>query len=157
MQTRSLLLLGDTESLTGSAGGFGSLTLDLQVPEVTQTSMVADLLHALKILSESSIDDVGVDLGPASVLDAALSVEEPLGDAVLGGLGEDVTDLVDLIDLEVAGASVDVDLSDLADEGGESSADTLDDAQSEWNFVLAVHVRVHHTQKVLELAGTRKY
>ena len=118
---------------------------------MTETSMVADLLHALKILTESGVDDVGVDLGPGAVLDAALSVEEPLGDTVLGGLGEDVADLVDLVDLEVTGASVHVNLSDLADEGGKTSADTLDDAESERNFLLAVDVGVHHTEEVLEL------
>ena len=60
-QTRSLLP-GDTESLTGSAGGLGSLTLDLEVPEVTETSVVSHLLHALQILSEFSINHVRVNL-----------------------------------------------------------------------------------------------
>ena len=153
-KTRSLLLLGDTEGLTGSTSGLGSLTTDLQVPEVTETSMVTDLLHALKIFSQSGSDDVGVDLGVGTVLDATLSVEEPLGDSVLGGLGEDVGNLVDLIGLEVTGASVDIDLGDLAGESGETSADTGDDAESEGDLLLAVDVGVHHTEEVLELVGT---
>lgn len=66
------------------------LTLDLKSPEVTETSVVAELLHALEILSESGIDDVSVDLGVGSVLDASLSVQEPFGDSVVHGLGEDV-------------------------------------------------------------------
>ena len=153
-KTRSLLLLGDTEGLTGSTSGLGSLTTDLQVPEVTETSMVTDLLHALKIFSQSGGDDVGVDLGVGTVLDATLSVEEPLGDSVLGGLGEDVGNLVDLIGLEVTGASVDIDLGDLAGESGETSADTGDDAEGEGDLLLAVDVGVHHTEEVLELVGT---
>ena len=80
--TRSLLP-GDTESLTGSAGGLGSLTLDLEVPEVTETSVIADLLHTLQILSESRIDNVGVNLGPGAIFDAPLSVQEPLWNSVI--------------------------------------------------------------------------
>jgi len=45
--------------------------------------MVADLLHTLKILSESGIDDVGVDLGVGSVLNAPLSVQEPFWDSIV--------------------------------------------------------------------------
>lgn len=81
-QTRSLLP-GNTEGLTGTAGGLGSLTLNLEVPEVTETSVLADLLHALEILSESSINDVGVHLGPGAVFDAPLSVQEPLWNSVI--------------------------------------------------------------------------
>ena len=77
------LLPGNTEGLTGSASGLGSLTLDLEAPEVTKTSMLADLLHALKIFSESGVDDVGVNLRIGTVFDASLSVKEPLGDAVI--------------------------------------------------------------------------
>ena len=154
-KTRSLLP-GDTESLSGTAGGLGALTLDLEVPEVTETSMFADLLHALEIFSESSINNVRVNLAVGSVLNAPLSVQEPLGDSVLGGLGEDVSDLVDLLLGEVAGSAVDVDLGDLADEGGESPADTLNDAEGEGDLGLAVDVGVHHTEKVLEFVGTRQ-
>ena len=80
--TRSLLP-GDTESLTGSAGGLSSLTLDLEVPEMTETSMVADLLHTLQIFSESGIYHVGVNLRPGAILDAPLSVQEPLWNSVI--------------------------------------------------------------------------
>ena len=45
--------------------------------------MLADLLHALKIFSESSVNDVGVNLRIGTVFDASLSVKEPLGDAVI--------------------------------------------------------------------------
>ena len=155
-RTRSLLP-GNTESLTSSTGGLGALTLDLEVPEVTETSMVADLLHALEILSKSGINNVRVNLAVGSVLDASLSVEEPLGDAVLSGLGEDVGDLVDLILGQVSGSAVHVDLGDLAGQSGESPADTLDDAESEGHLLLAVDVGVHHTEEVLEVVGARQH
>jgi hypothetical protein len=44
-----------------------------------------------------------------------------------------------------------VDLSDLEDEGGESSADTLDGADGEGSLALAVDVGVLNTENVSEL------
>ena len=58
------------------------MTADSDAPEVTETSMLADLFHALQIFSESSINNVGKYLRVSSVLDASLSVQEPLGNAV---------------------------------------------------------------------------
>ena len=81
-QIRSLLL-GNTESLSGTAGGLGALSANLDAEVVTETSVLAGLLHALKILTETGVDDVGNKLGVGTVTDAALSVEEPLGDTVL--------------------------------------------------------------------------
>lgn len=45
--------------------------------------MLAGLLHALEILTETGVDDVGNELGVGTITNAALSVEEPLGDSVL--------------------------------------------------------------------------
>lgn len=42
-------------------------------------------------------------------------------------------------------------MSDLEDEGGESSADTLDGANSEGSLALAVNVGVLNTENVNEL------
>ena len=77
------LLLGDTEGLSGSAGRLGLLTTDLDAEVVTETSVLAGLLHALKIFSETGVNHVGNQLGVGAVLKASLSVEEPLGDAVV--------------------------------------------------------------------------
>ena len=52
--------------------------------------MEAHLLHPFKILTESGVTDIGDELGERSILDATLSVKEPLGDAVVQRLGEDV-------------------------------------------------------------------
>ena len=80
-ETRSLLL-GDSEGLSSSTSGFGSLTSDLDVPVMTETSVLADLLHALEIFSESGVDVVGNQLTVGTILDAPLSVQEPLWNAV---------------------------------------------------------------------------
>ena len=74
-----------------------------------------------------------------------------------GRLGEDVADLVDLVDGKVTGASVHVNLSDFAGKDGEASADTLDNTEGKTDLVLSVDVGVHHTEKVLELGGARQY
>ena len=88
-QPRSLLL-GNTESLSSSAGRLGTLSADLDAPVVAETSVEAHLLHPFKILTESGVTDIGDELGERSILDATLSVKEPLGDAVVQRLGEDV-------------------------------------------------------------------
>merc|ERR1711981_27674 len=113
--------------------------------------MVAHLLQALKILTEPGIDVVADELTPGTILNAALSVEEPLRDAVVEGLGEDVGDLVLLGLSELTSPAREVDLSDLQDKVGEPSANTLDHSESEHSFVLAVHIRVLHSQNVSEL------
>jgi len=149
----SLLLLGNSESLTGSAGGLGALSSDLDAPPVTETSVESHLLHALEIFTESGSTIVGNELGVSSVLDASLSVKEPLGDTVVEGLGEDISDFVHLGLVKLTGTSVEVDVGDLADEVGESSTNTLDDSKGEHNLDLTVDVSVLHSQNVSELTG----
>lgn len=67
------------------------------------------------------------------------------------GLGEDVVDLLNVGLDELSSSLVSVDLSDLEDEGGESSADTLDGADGESSLALAVDVSVLNTENVNEL------
>ena len=59
------------------------LTSHLEAEVVAETSVLADLLHALKIFSESGVNDVGNQLTVGSILDATLSVQEPLWNAVI--------------------------------------------------------------------------
>ena len=80
---RSSHLFGNTESLSSSSGGLCLLTSDLESPVVTKTSMVANSLHAFEILSESGVNDVRVNLGIGSVLNASLSVQEPFWNSVV--------------------------------------------------------------------------
>ena len=60
------------------------LTTDTEAPVVTQTTVGADLLEALEILTELGVETVGDNLGVLTIGDVALSVEEPRGDLVLG-------------------------------------------------------------------------
>jgi len=67
------------------------------------------------------------------------------------GFGDNVIDLGHLLNWELASALVQVDLSNLAGEVGEASADTLDDSEGERNLVLSVDVGVLHTKNVLKV------
>ena len=54
---------------------------------MTETTVSADLLEALKVLTELGVDTVGEDLGVLAVDNVALPVEEPGRDLVCGMLG----------------------------------------------------------------------
>lgn len=71
------------------------LTTDTETPVVTETTVRADLLQALEILTELGVDTVGDDLRVLAVGDVALSVEEPGGDLVLGGVLDDGDDTLE--------------------------------------------------------------
>lgn len=58
------------------------LTTDAQAPVVTETTVSADLLEALEVVTELGVDAVGEDLAVLAVDDVALPVEEPAGDLV---------------------------------------------------------------------------
>ena len=50
---------------------------------MSETSVSSDLLQSLEILSELGVEGIGDKLGPGSVSDVSLSVEEPFGDVVI--------------------------------------------------------------------------
>lgn len=89
------LLLADTDGAATATSGLGVLTTDTETPVVTETTVRADLLQALEILTELGVDTVGDDLGVLAVDDVALSVEEPGGDLVLGGVLDDGDDTLE--------------------------------------------------------------
>lgn len=152
----SSLLSCDSQSLSSSTSGLCALSLNLKVPEVTETSVLSNLLHTLKIFSESSVNNIGINLAVCSVLNAPLSVQEPLWNSVLGWLGENVADFVDFLWEEVTSSAVKIDLSNLADEDGESSSNTLDDTEGESYLMFSVYVGVLHTNQSLEISCTRQ-
>ncbi len=58
--------------------------------------MSSDLLESLQVLSELGVNTVGDELRPVALANITLSVQEPLGNVVVGGLGEDVVDLINV-------------------------------------------------------------
>lgn len=59
---------------------------------MTETTVSADLLQALQVITELGVDTVGQDLGVLAVDNIALSVEEPGGDLVLSRVLDDGDD-----------------------------------------------------------------
>ena len=90
------LLLGDTDGSAAAAGGLGVLAANAEAPVVTETTVGADLLEALKIVTELGVDTVGEGLRVLAVDNVALSVEEPGGDLVLRGVLDDGDDTLKL-------------------------------------------------------------
>lgn len=78
------LLLGDTDSSATATSGLGVLATDTETPVVAKTTVSADLLQALQIITQLGVDTVGQNLRVLAVDNVALSVEEPGGDLVLG-------------------------------------------------------------------------
>lgn len=58
------------------------LTTDTETPVVTETTVSADLLEALEVLTELGVDTVGEDLSVLAIDNVALPVKEPGGDLV---------------------------------------------------------------------------
>ena len=78
--------------------------------------MLLDLSHSLEILSHAGVKLVGNELSVLTVSWILLSVQEPLGNVVVGWSRDDVTDLLNLIVGDFTGSLVTVDLSDLQRE-----------------------------------------
>lgn len=97
------LLLGDTDGAATAAGGLGVLTTDTETPVVAETTVSADLLEALKIVTELRVDTVGEDLRVLAVDNVALSVEEPGRDLVLRRVLDDGDDTLELFGGELTG------------------------------------------------------
>ena len=113
--------------------------------------MLLGLSHSLEILSHHSVELVGDELRVLTVSWVFLSIEEPLGDVVVGWSSDDVGDLLNLIIGDLTGSLVNVDLGNLKGEEGESSTDTPDLSEAEWGFLFTVQVSVLDTKNVLEV------
>ena len=109
---------------TAAAGSASVLTAHLDLPVVAKTTVQADLLHALQVVAELGVQGVGHGLAPLALLAVLLGVEEPVGDVELTGVGDDGLDGLNLILGQLTSALGEVDVSLLADQVGETTADT---------------------------------
>jgi hypothetical protein len=145
------LLLGDTDGSATATGGLGVLTTDTEAPVVSETTVSADLLETLEILTELRVDVVGQNVRVLAVDDITLSVEEPGGDLVLGRVLDDGDDTLELFGGELTGALVQIDIGLLADQVRVSATDTLDLGQGVHNLLLSVDIGVKKTENELEV------
>jgi hypothetical protein len=79
------------------------LSTDTETPVVTKTTVSADLLQALKIVTELGVDVVSKNLAVLALDDIALSVEEPGWDLVLSWVLDDGDNSLELFGGEFTG------------------------------------------------------
>lgn len=127
------------------------LTTDTETPVVTETTVRADALETLEVLTELGVELVGKDLRSLTVLGVALSVQEPGGDLVVHGVLQNLDDLVNLLSAQLSSTTADVDLSLLAGEDGETTTNSLNGGKGDSNLLATINVSVQHTDDVLEL------
>ena len=89
----------------------------------------------------------------AAVTVVVSTVDEPLGDSESDRVSDNLLDLLPGLLADLSGSGVQVDFGDLADEVGESGADTSDRSQRESNLALAFQVGVQNSDDVFELGG----
>jgi hypothetical protein len=82
------------------------LTSDAETPVVTETTMGADLLETLQILTQLAFHAVCQDLRIFAVDDIPLSVEEPRGDLVLRGVLDDGDNSLEFFRGDFTGATI---------------------------------------------------
>ena len=142
------------------------LTSNSQSPIVSQTTVTPNITLRIYliffILSRSSLNLVSKTLVVLSVSEILLSVEEPKGDVESNWVGNNLGHLLGFSLVQVSGSSVWVKSEDLnlckilyfANHDGESSSDTLDVSQTEWQLLSALDVCVQNTENVLKLSSS---
>ena len=80
------------------------LTTDTNTPEVSETSVAADLLQPLEVITELRVDIVGQDLAVLAIDDIFLPVKEPEWNLELRGVLHDVHDSFELVRVQVTSA-----------------------------------------------------
>ena len=140
---------------------------------MSQTTVSADLLEALQVVTELGVDTVSEDVRVLAVDDIALPVEEPAGDLVctllaplnptsrrlkrtLRGVLDDGDDSLELFRGEITSALAEVNIGLLADQVGVAAADTLDLSQGVHDLLLAIDVCVQQTDDVLEAVASQQ-
>lgn len=73
---------------------------------MTETTVGADLLEALKIVTELGVNTVGENLRVLAIDNVALSVEEPGWDLVLGRVLDDGDNTLELFGGEFTGTAL---------------------------------------------------
>ena len=145
------LLLGHTNSPSSATSGLGVLSTHTDSPVVTETTVSPDLLQALKVISELDIQEVRCELGRFSVSVISLSVEEPVGDLELAGVGEDGHYLLNVFGSDFTGSFAEVNVSLLADQVRESAAASLNGSKGVHHLASSINVGVLNTKDVLEV------
>ena len=117
---------------------------------MTETTVDANLLEMLEILTELVVEVVGKELRVGAVLEILLTIQEPGGNLVGGWVLHDGDDALHLLGLEFAGTLAHVDLGFAAHDAGEATTTPLDGSEGKLNFKTTIYICVEQTQDVLE-------
>ena len=138
-------------------------------PVVAKTTVSADLLQSLEIFTEFIFQLVRCNLRELAILNVFLSVQEPIRDFVLAGVGHDSDQFLNLEKLRYTTKLIeagegcylfitqfsstlgDFDVSLLQHNVGVSPTDTFDGGDGKHNFDPSINVCVKDTQNMLEL------
>lgn len=134
---------------------------------MSKTTVSSDLLQSFDVISELRLQVVGNDLGELAVLDILLSVEEVVGDVELTRVSDNGDDLVDFLSGQFTSSEntgkkvkqsihqkyaplLQINVSLLEDDVGETSTNTLNLGQSILHSFATFDVCVSNTKNVLE-------
>ena len=140
-------------ALALATSGLRVLPPDRKAPVVAESTVDADLLEPLQIVTERGLESVRVHVHRLASLVVLLPVEEPGREAVVLRLLDDLDDLLNLLRGELASALREVNLGPLAHHVGEPASDARDRGQRVNDVTLAIDVGVLDTQDVRELSG----
>lgn len=84
-----LLLSSNSDCSSSSTSRLGVLSTNTDAPVVAESTMEAHLLHSLEIVTQLLVKLIGSDLPVSAVLDVLLSIQKPVGDLELAGIGDD--------------------------------------------------------------------
>jgi hypothetical protein len=144
-----------TASTTATRGA-GVLSAHSKAPVVAKTAVSADLLKALQIVTEGSLQVIGRNVLVHTSLPLLLSVQEPQRDLKLGGVGNNSQHAVNLIRSQLTGTLLQVNVRLLADDVSEPTANTGDDGQGKHDLASTINVGIEKTQNMLEIRGLNK-
>merc|ERR1740130_537651 len=115
IQTQSGMLR-QSSAVAAAAGGLGVLTTHTDAPVVTETTVEADLLHPLHVLTHGGVKEIRVLLGGLAILHVALPIQHEGWDLELEGVADDRHNLIDLVSCQLTCALVHVNVTLLADD-----------------------------------------
>lgn len=122
------------------------LTSDLQAPEVSNTTVGSDLLQSLQVVSQLRLHVVGQDMVVLTVSVVLLSVQEPGGDLVVGGVLHDGDNSLQLFLSQLTSTLLQVNISLLADQVGVTTTNTSDLGQGVHDLDSTIDVGVQQTK-----------
>eukprot|EP00419_Tripos_fusus_P042997 CAMPEP_0172790396 /NCGR_PEP_ID=MMETSP1074-20121228/207944_1 /TAXON_ID=2916 /ORGANISM="Ceratium fusus, Strain PA161109" /LENGTH=260 /DNA_ID=CAMNT_0013627445 /DNA_START=221 /DNA_END=1003 /DNA_ORIENTATION=+ len=120
---------------------------------MSKATVQPDTLHAFEILSKRLVKKVRIFLRGLAILDVALFVEHPCRNLELKWIADHCHNLVDLVCCEFASALVKVNVAFLANNVGDAATNAANCRECVHHLLAAVHIRVAHSQNVLEVLG----